>query len=81
MQELMQQGRTEITQTENTLTRAEKLIADTEQIGQQVSGGAGAGGCACVRRRKGKEGGGGWCGVRHGLALVRCEAWPGPGEA
>jgi hypothetical protein len=36
MQELMVQGKKEITETENTLSRAEKVVEDTLQIGQQV---------------------------------------------
>lgn len=30
------QGKKEITETENTLSRAEKVVEDTLQIGQQV---------------------------------------------
>jgi hypothetical protein len=36
MQELQQQGKKEIVETEQTLSRAERVVEDTLQIGQQV---------------------------------------------
>lgn len=38
MKELMAQGRKDVAETDATLGRAEKLVEDTLQIGQQVGG-------------------------------------------
>lgn len=41
MQELMKDGRKGVKEIDGTLSRAEKLVEDTLQIGQQVRGWAG----------------------------------------
>jgi hypothetical protein len=48
MQELMKEGRKNVKEIDGTLNRAEKLVEDTLQIGQQVRGRAL---CCQVRQR------------------------------